>query len=205
MKLWTIQNKVAYKKFKDTGILRADKNFIYDDMLFYYSWMSDEMKKRIGLPTSENIEYPIWAWYQWKDDKHKRPDLRCSGHLEKGAKGVLLELEVEEENVLLSDFFAFNSILNHGYIANSEEEFDKFYDELESYGYNHQDLQSTNIKSDILDQFKLKLFQSWEKIFDLERDVDEDWEGKNEDKPIQATMWKLKWEQVVSVKKFISK
>lgn len=205
MRLWTIQNEIAYKKLKDKEILRADKKFIYDDMIFHYNWMTEQMKKRIGLPALEEIKYPIWAWYQWRGINHKRPDLRFSGHLEKGTKGVLLELEVEPENVLLSDFDDLNNILNYGYIADNEEEYDKFYDNLEIHGYCHYDLQSTNKKSDILEQFKLRLYESWEKIFDLNRQTDEVWSGKKEDQSIQATMWEIKWEQVISVKHFISK
>ncbi|UZW12837.1 DUF3841 domain-containing protein [Clostridium pasteurianum] len=45
MKLCTIQNGIIYKKFKDTGILRADNSFICDDMIFYYNWIVDQMKK----------------------------------------------------------------------------------------------------------------------------------------------------------------
>jgi hypothetical protein len=205
MKLWTIQNEAVYEKFKNAGSLHADNSFICDDMIFHYNWMVDQMKKRIGLPISEKIEYPIWAWYQWQGTKNKRPDLRFSGHLERGTKGVLLELEIEQEKVLVSDFDDFNNILNYGYVSDSEKEYDDFYNELESYGYCHYDLQSVDKRSEILDRFKIKLYESWEKIFDLEREVDERWSGKKEEQSIQATMWKVKWEQVVSVKHFIAK
>ncbi|MDU1004788.1 DUF3841 domain-containing protein [Clostridium butyricum] len=205
MKLWTIQNEGAYEKFKDTGILRTDDRFICKDMLFHYNWMAGQMKKLIGLPISEKIKYPIWAWYQWSGIKRKKPDLRVSGHLEKGTKSVLLELEVEPGNVLLSDFDDFNNVLNYGYIADNEENFNKFYDELERDGYCHYDLQSEDKKFDILDEFKSRLYESWDKIFDLEREREEIWSGKKEDQSIQATMWEVKWEQVVSAKHFISK
>ncbi|ETJ29496.1 hypothetical protein Q604_UNBC15975G0006, partial [human gut metagenome] len=151
-----------------------------------------QMKKLIGLPISEKIKYPIWAWYQWSGIKWKRPDLRVSAHLERGTKGVLLELEVEPRNVLLSSFEDFNNVLNYGYIADNEEDYDKFYDELESYGYCHYDLQSEDKKSDVLEEFKSRLYESWEKIFDLEGEGDERWSGKKEDQSIQATMWEVK-------------
>ncbi|WMJ81419.1 DUF3841 domain-containing protein [Clostridium sp. MB40-C1] len=205
MRLWTIQNEVVYQKFKDVGILRADNSFICDDMICHYNWMVEQMKKRIGFPIIEKIKYPIWAWYQWQGIEHKRPDLRFSGHLNKGTKGMLLELEVEPANVLLSDFDDFNSVLNYGYITDSEVEYDNFYNELESYGYCHYDLQSSNKGTDILNQFKLRLYESWEKIFDLERKMDEGWSGKKEEQSIQATMWEVRWKQVVSIKHFIAK
>ncbi|MGL4731566.1 MAG: DUF3841 domain-containing protein [Clostridium sp.] len=205
MKLWTIQNEAVYDKFKQSGVLHGDEKFIDEDMIFYYSWIADIMKKRIGLPILKNIKYPIWAWYQWGGSKRKRPDLRCSGYLEKGTKGVLLELEVDSKNVLLSDFLEFNDVLNYGYITDTEKAYDRFYSDLESYGYSHHDLQNANINCDIFKKFNLKLIKSWEKIFDLNRNVDEEWGGKRDNRPIQATMWEIKWEQVVSVKHFIAK
>lgn len=177
MKLWSIQNESAYEKFKETGILRADDRFIWNEMIFHYNWMAEQMKKRIGLSILEDIKYPIWAWYQWSGIKQKKPDLRFSGYLEKGTKGVLLELEVEPENVLLSDFEDFNTILNYGYISDNEEEYDNFYNELERYGYCHYDLQTEDKKSDILEGFKLRHYDSCEKIFDLEHEMDETWSG----------------------------
>lgn len=125
--------------------------------------------------------------------------------MKKETKGVLLELEVMADEVLLSYFDNFNNVLNYGYIADSEVEYDTFYDELESHEYCHYDLQSADKDSDILNQFKIKLYESWEKIFDLERQRDERWSDKKENQSIQATMWEVKWEQVVSVKHFIAK
>lgn len=52
---------------------------------------------------------------------------------------------------------------------------------------------------------KIKLYESWEKIFDLEREVNEEWSGKKEEQLINATMWEVELEQVVSVKYFIAK
>lgn len=205
MKLWTIQNQCVYEDFKDKGILRADETFVCEDMAFHYNWMVEQMKNRIGVSISEKIKYPIWAWYQWRGNDNRRPDLRYSGHLIKGTKGILLELEIERENTLLSDFDEFNNVLNYGYIADNEEEYDKFYIELESQRYCHYDLQTEDIKSDVLYEFKLRLHRSWEKIFDLEREADEKWAGKKDEQAIQATMWEVKWEQVVSVKHFIAK
>ena len=206
MKLWTIQTLAAYEKFKDTGILRADETFIYEDMLFHYKWIADQMKKRIGSPPLKEIKYPIWLWYQWNGTSKKKPDLRNSSHLPKGTSGVRIELEVDSKDILLSDFEDFNGVLNYGYITETEVEYDNFYKELESYGFCHADLQGTAATSVILDQFKTKLYKSWEKIFDTEGIiVDESWSGKKEEQSIQATLWEVKWEQVISCKKFVSR
>lgn len=49
MLLWSIQHKRAYEKTEQTGMLRADKNFIATDWFEdSYLWMAEQMKKRIG-------------------------------------------------------------------------------------------------------------------------------------------------------------
>ncbi len=99
----------------------------------------------------------------------------------------------------------FNDVLNYRYIIDTEEDYEKFYNDLESYGYSHHDLQESDMKCDIVKKFNLELIKSWEKIFDLNRNIAENWCGKRDDCPIQATMWQIRLEQVISVKHFIAK
>jgi len=49
--------------------------------------------------------------------KKRMPDLRSCGHLPRGIPGIRLELEVEEERVLLSDFSMWHAVLNQTYLA----------------------------------------------------------------------------------------
>ena len=105
MLLWSIQHKRAYEKMEQTGVLRADKNFIATDWFENsYLWMAEQMKKRIGEPP-EGVIFPVWAWYQW-EGMRKRPDMRVHGRNwgEKGTPVVLLTIEVPDNLVLLSDF-----------------------------------------------------------------------------------------------------
>ena len=63
MLLWSIQHQCAYEKMEQTGVLRADKNFIATDWFEdSYLWMAEQMKKRIGEPP-EGVIFPVWAWY----------------------------------------------------------------------------------------------------------------------------------------------
>ena len=49
MLLWSIQHQCTYEKMEQTGVLRADKNFIATDWFEdSYLWMAEQMKKRIG-------------------------------------------------------------------------------------------------------------------------------------------------------------
>lgn len=46
---------------EQTGVLRADKNFIATDWFENsYLWMAEQMKKRIGEPP-EGVIFPVWA------------------------------------------------------------------------------------------------------------------------------------------------
>lgn len=206
MKLWTIQNIDAYEKFKNTGFLRANENFIYDDMTFHYNWVVAQMKKRIGPPPSKEIKYPVWAWYQWNGVRHRKPDLRYSAHLPRGTSGVRIELVVDTKEVLLSDFDDFNCVLNYGYMTDTEKEYNRFYNEFESNGFCHDNFYDLGKNSKLLNYYRAKLYNSWERIFDLKRDIlDEAWSGKKEERSIQATLWEVKWGQVISAKQFIAR
>ena len=82
-----------------------------------YKWLIDQMEKRIG-PAPDGVSYPVWAWYiqSWK---HKKPDLR----IERWANGpgneqyVCIEVELPDDQVLLSDFDAWCILLLDGLLA----------------------------------------------------------------------------------------
>lgn len=103
MRLWTIQTEEAYRQLVQTGVLRADIKHISDDSFAAaYSWMVTEMAKRIGSPP-EGVWYPVWAWYKM-DGKREKPDLRCDGYAPRGTPLVLLTIDIDESDVVLSDF-----------------------------------------------------------------------------------------------------
>jgi hypothetical protein len=52
-----------------------------------------------GLFPPNGIKYPIWAWFQWSSEKHRKPDLRCSGFGNKGEKMVRLTIDVNDKEV----------------------------------------------------------------------------------------------------------
>ena len=46
MILWSIQHELAYEKMRQTGVLRADRNFILEGGFGNsYQWMTEQMKK----------------------------------------------------------------------------------------------------------------------------------------------------------------
>lgn len=183
--LWTIQHEDAYQALEKTGVLVANENYLFcgDDLRFAYDWLSNQMRIRIGQPP-EGINYPIWAWYQW-EGKRKRRDLRLSGYAKRGTPLVQITFEADVNTCLLSDFEKWHTVLMNQYVANDENEWERFY---EQNPYPKQgDVES-----------------SWARIFDLSH-YTPNWDPEPEKKSIQATLWKIDMAQVKKVEHFIAK
>lgn len=183
--LWTIQHEEAWKVFEKTGVLVANEDHLFfeDDFRFAYDWLSQQMIQRIGAPP-EGVRYPIWAWYQW-EGKRKRQDLRCSGYAQRGTPMVQITFEAEEREFLLSDFDSWHCILNNNYLANSEAEWDDFYNKIPHPA-------------------QREIESSWQRVFDLNR-YEPDWDCPPERRSVQATLWQIKMEQVKKTEHFIAK
>ena len=177
MLLWSIQHQCAYEKMEQTGVLRADKNFIATDWFENsYLWMAEQMKKRIGEPP-EGVIFPVWAWYQW-EGMRKRPDMRVHGRNwgEKGTPVVLLTIEVPDNLVLLSDFDYWHCVLNDGEIIFPIDD---------SAVYSEEEKR-----------------KSWENIFDISCSF----EGEvHPHLSTQATMWEIKREWVKKAEYFVAR
>lgn len=177
MILWTIQHAIAYEKMHQTGVLRADKDYILDEIFRdSYLWMTEQMKKRIGEPPN-GVTFPVWAWYQW-EGKRKRPDMRVHGRnwAKKGTPIVLLTVDVPENLVLLSDFDYWHCVLNDTAIICP-------YDA--TVNYSEKDKQ-----------------QSWENIFDITCSFSDE---IHQSLSTQATLWEIKSEWVRKAEHFISR
>ncbi len=99
---YSIQNFRAWTEAQTNGFLSGHSEFIDPDFINPYCWIVAQMKRRL---TVYEGEYPIWLW-------SIRPDLRRTGYLKKGTKAVLLEIEISNDRVLLSDFQAWHCVLN---------------------------------------------------------------------------------------------
>jgi hypothetical protein len=198
LKLWSVQTIEAWDILKNTGVLQGKEKLIDDEsFLNAYKWMMNQMEQRLGKKPSEN-GFPMWAWYQWKDDKHRRPDLRFGGHAPKGEKQILIELEVPAELILLSDFSTWHHVLGYYYLPLNEIDANQFEKELELVNLDYYKM---NPLPGIYDD---KMMKSWEMIFDLDY-YDEYINYPKSEKMIQATMWEIKLEWVKSVKEFIGR
>ena len=182
MRLWTAQTPEIYKSLIDTGVYHTKESEI-NDFEFWkrsYDWLVAKMIEHIGSPPV-GVNYPIWLWYIW-NGKHHKPDLRSRTTFgPKGLKQVLLEVEVPDDQVLLSDFDAWHFVLNDYVILNAQNEIE--YEEM----YKHFESLSK-------EQQEAERIKSWEKVFDI-TPFENDFYCKG--KWVQATIWELRSDQIV--------
>ena len=185
MRLWTAQTVEVYENLIKTGTYHCDENKICDFEWWKsaYDWLSEKMVDKIGAPPV-GVKYPVWLWYKWNNRRHK-PDLRShSSFGQKGQKMVMLEVEIPDDKVVLSDFDSWHCVLNNSYpysSAHSEKEFDKLSKWLESLSENER---------------QIEIEKSWDSIFDITQFKNEFAENGAW---IQATIWELKSEYIIKV------
>lgn len=202
MKLWTIQHMPFWKRLEVAGRICADAELVKTTgfcavdkrMQHAYDWLAAQMDGKIGRPTPDAM--PLWAWLQWSGAR-RRPDLRSAGHLSSGEEGVRIEFEIDDRDVVLSDFELWHFALNYGYIANSEEDDEAFDAELAKSG----DRYAVPLPDAAIHE---KIVRSWDRIFDLE------WENHyyheaGDERSIQATFWELDLQAVRQVKEFTAR
>lgn len=184
MRLWTFQPERVYEILQRDGVFRCDPSLseciTECEFAQAYDWMVEQMKYRIGKPP-DGVKVPIWAWHT-HDWKHKKPDLRL-GEFWYSSPMLCIEIELPDEQVLLSDEEEWHFVLNNWYLSEDEQESERI-DALSEE-----------------EQEKIKPV-SWKKIFDV-RPIDNGWTRRG--CYVQATFWELKKEMVVSVRKVKAK
>lgn len=192
MRLWTIQGIEIYKQIKSNGYAYCSNPSWGDEPCFMYAyrWMAQQMRQRIGEPPIKEIEYPIWAWYQYDSSKKRKPP-RSTVNVPEGLSAYM-EIEMPDNDVLLSDFDSWSSVLNQGPIDDWKRIY-KTIDALEKEEGRY--LQYGDYPQNIRDRIE----KSWETIFDLNRRDDIVGKKHKRNRSIQATFWILKKEHIVSV------
>lgn len=205
MILWSIQHYPAYERLQETRILRANEKHLFceDDFRHAYDWMSRKMIEA-GIMPPEGVRYPVWAWYQW-EGKRKRRDMREGGHAKRGTQIVQLTIEVDDRDVLLSDFDLYHYPLNNWYLPINENDDMRFEKQHESLGYPWQDLSDCSIQTCSMQQLRGEIVASWDRIFLLGEEDDGWLFGENDSKSIQATFWELRLDQVIKAEVFLAK
>lgn len=195
LRLWSIQEAFKLDEIKSSGKLICSENKYSLEWDKEYKWMIRQMNERIGFPKLRN-QYPIWAWYQYEDSKHKKPDLRKSGHLPSGTNAIRIEFEKRIENVLLSDFILWHYPLSYkSIIAKNEEECEEFEARLKN-----MKLDKTEF-NDLPIGIRNSIEISWQRVFDMDFD-NEFYTHPKQDKKIQACCWDIKEQEIMRIDKF---
>ena len=185
MVLWTIQPEELYRRILETGVYICDpQQCSMPEFSEMYDWLAEQMKARIGTPP-EGVVYPVWAWYAQRG-KHHKPDLRSERWTNgsAGDKFVCIEIEVPDEQVLLSDFDSWELVLLDALISETEaedHELDRFYQKLS------------------LEKQREMKYRNWERVFDISP-LNNDWILRGW--WIQATFWVLTKDMIRKVRYF---
>jgi len=165
---WSLQIEEVWKQAQELGYLEGKAEYaMYPKE---YLWMMEQMKER--LPNYRG-EYPIWLWI-------KKPDMRSTGHFESYTRCVRLTLDLDEKDVLISDFGDWHSVLNNGFNSNNEQEYDDYH------------AGKLNITKE----------ESWQRIFDYNHSRDPEWKG---DEWLQGVTGRIMLDKVKKVEHFISR
>jgi hypothetical protein len=204
MLVWTILTRVAWEQMLRKGCLRASRRHAEKDMLPSYDWIAGQMERRLSVPRPYKTAVPIWVWVQWEGQARRRPDLRGGGHLPSGTPGIRLELEVQDDRVLLSDFDLWHYVLNYWYLPKTEAQGDAFERKLAHAGLSLVGCNHSNPLPHAA--FRRELEESWERIFDLSwTDPGYRITSPLKKRSIQGTLWELLATDVAAVTEFTAR
>lgn len=193
MILQTIQSEKAFRTLNREGILCTDQTYVemmeYPAVRTAYLWISDQMKKKIG-EHPKGVELPLWAWHTCSKNR-----LRES----KSNNAVFLEIEIQDDQVLLTDYDLWCAVLmNCDLTITSEAEDEALSKRLKHLGFSSfQELVSLADRSSLSAEayaLREKIIKSWDECLSINKPVNL-WYGSRK-RSIQATFWSLKREQV---------
>jgi hypothetical protein len=181
MTVWTIQEYSLYEKLLKNKILTVDLSYseYYNDCKEFknaYDWLYKQFKKRVKKYDGNPL------WWGWTD----RPDLRKKQTSSNDVL-VLIELNIPDELILKSDFCAWEYAFTDSIIAESEKEYDIYYDDEENW------------TEDVKKQKEMVKEKSWEIIFN-KNPPKNDWIGNT--LKWQVNFEYLKLSEVKSIKIF---
>lgn len=204
MKLYTFQRMHVWDTLCELGYYHPFDLFNYDEFLNQdlkdnwgfsqsYIWLREKMIEN-GIEYTASNSHLIWAWYHWAGNKKKIPDKRYASVYDyyKNQAYIMLELDIPDERVCLSDYNLWEWVLNYWYADKTRKasDFEKQYDY-----YRNKPLPE---EGDIL------IRNTWNHVFDLDK-------ARNilaipkKDQYIQATFFELFYTDIVKVHFFSNK
>lgn len=121
VRVWSVQTRDVLDSLAAGRVWRPDVRHVCAAWRPAYRWMAHQLAARVGAP-ADGAQAPVWVWCQWRGANRRRPDLRSRGHLPSGTAGVRLELDIEPERLLCSDFELWHYVLNGWHLPASRAE-----------------------------------------------------------------------------------
>jgi len=183
MRLWTVQPVSALDEIEKTGFFRCQREKSFnlakrDSLEKPYQWLMARMRERIG-PPPEGVAYPVWAWHTWEFQR-RAPDPDSAAFLKRTEDKALLTLEIPDAQVVLTDFDAWQLVLQGVYVADART--DAAFAALED----HLDALSP-------EELARETEASWHNVF-LVDPVDDPLLTRG--KYVQATFWQIRRENL---------
>ena len=156
MLLWTRQPTKLYEEILRTGKYTFDKTKepMRNDYEQAYLWLEEQMKS-VGIVRKNPDDPLVWAWHTYACE-HICPPLDNVDVWTYPRDEVMLEVEVPDDQVMLSDFDKWHDVLNNWYCNSglNEDDFDREMDWFELLPLKKQEV----VKK-----------ESWKRIFDTTR------------------------------------
>jgi hypothetical protein len=149
MKLWTLQPLEVYRDLQTQRVLAADPaRGDGEDFAAAYAWLCGQMARRVpGYGGG-----PVW----WASAR--KPDLRAERHHYAPDDWVRLELDVPDEEVLLSDLHGWYFVLSRWYVPVDDADHEAFGARLDAAGGHPAIPTCPDLAAEVE--------RSWERIFD---------------------------------------
>lgn len=183
MRVWTRQNSEVLEEIKKNGFYTCKEEYVnlkMEDFSDYYKklykWYSQRAEKIVPKP-SRDIECPIWVSI---DEEMQLRSVEGT---------VILELEIDEDKVIITDSEKWGYVVNFFYLPKSREDLKNHNEELEKYGIGDEAALIMGNKGNFYPLIKSKIEESWERLFEpyVLSDIR------------QGTIWKIKKEDIKSI------
>lgn len=183
IKLWTRQNKNILTDLEEHGVYHVKQEYIEQKLdtitPFYlkaYKWYTERASKIVEKP--KVVQFPIWL--STSENMMLQPT----------EDTVVLELEVDEKHVIITDQEKWGYVINYWYLPLDRNDERKHNDELEKYGIPDESALIMSSKGNFYPLLRSKIKKSWDRLFDNNIKLSN---------LTQATLWEIRKEWVIDI------
>lgn len=179
--VWTRQHIKSLDDIRNHGVFIAKREYIEDQYRdiapFYinlYKWFVHAAKTRLEVP--KGIEFPIWC------------SVSREGMLNPIEGTLCYELEVDSDKVVYFDGKKWDSVPNHWYVPESEEDLESYNESISKLGLDVNTISFIQGKyANLYPLEKNRVINSWYRIFDIDK-----WDMYT----TQANIWEIRPEMI---------